>query len=367
METIRNPLLASLPCGTVPVVRRRPPLRVGIVTIFVLIAAVFAFPAEELPAAAEAAAEAVEAAAPVVSRGIAFGAFVAMVWFGSALLHALAEAWAADRAGGEVAAVVLWPVGGRTVVTELDGAGWMRTAAAGPAAHAALCLLTAPAVVTAGATGAFSLTSLPAVSFEAGALSAAALVIFGVNLKLLVISLLPIPPLSGSRLIRSWRLTNSATGREESQTSARWAMFALTGGMLVMFQGIAFENAWITGLGGFLLACGTVDATAFMPTSSRGVDGEEEATVGGYDFSQGYTSLEREEAESFDDEPAGGPIARWKARREAEREQRARDERIHAEREIDRLLAKVGEVGMKGLTDAEKAELTKLSAKFRSG
>ena len=363
METIRNPLLASLPCGTVPVVRRRPPLRVGIVTIFVLIAAVFAFPAEELPAAAEAAAEAVEAAAPVVSRGIAFGAFVAMVWFGSALLHALAEAWAADRAGGEVAAVVLWPVGGRTVVTELDGAGWMRTAAAGPAAHAALCLLTAPAVVTAGATGAFSLTSLPAVSFEAGALSAAARVIFGVNLKLLVVSLLPVPPLGGSRLIRGWNVSASATGREEPASSGRWAMFSLVAGMALTTLGVSWGNAWLTALGALVLACGCVETTAYMPRSAAAAD--EPPTVGGYDFSEGYTSLERDDSDEPPREPALGPLARWKAKKAMEKRRREREERAAAERRIDRLLEKVGEVGMDGLTPDERAELTALSAKFK--
>lgn len=401
METIRNPLLASFPLGSLPGLRLGPPipLRLGIITGFTLLATVFAFPSPEplATAASEPAAaadaplpDAVEsppagdaagdqtvgdtpavtngqgrdAAAAPVSGGLAFGAFVALVFFGSTLLHVAAEAWAAERSGGEVAAIVLWPVGGRTVATELDGAGWMQTAVAGPAVHAVLCLLTLPAVVSAGATGAFSLFSLPAVSFSTAALSACGLIIFGVNVKLLAVSLLPIPPLGGSRLIRGWNLTTSATGREDPAAGGRWAMFSLAASMLVATSGIVWDNPWISALGALLLACACVEVMAYMPSASR--PAPEEESVGGYDFSQGYTSLERDDEEDLPREPSPGPLARWKAKRDAERRQREIADREAAERAIDRLLAKVGEVGMKGLTDSERAELTKLSAKFKS-
>ena len=308
---------------------------------------------------------------PERTQGFRLGFAVALVLLGSALLHEMAEAAVASRCGGEVAAIVLWPVGGRTVVTELDGAGWMQAALAGPAVHTVLCLLSLPAVVANGATDAFGLFSLPAVSFEGSLLGSLGLIIFSVNLKLLVANLLPVPPMDGSRLIRGWRLAGSDTGLEEPMTVGRWAMGGLFGGMAITGLGLTLSNAWVSAVGALVMACACTEVIAFMPSAQRPRP-EEDLGVGGYDFSQGYTSLERDFAEDdFEEEPEPEPqlgfFARRRAEREAkQREQEARD-RAAAERELDRLLAKVGEVGMAGLSAEEKAALTRLSERLKSG
>ena len=84
----------------------------------------------------------------------------------------------------------------------------------------------------------------------------------------------------------------------------------------------------------------------------------------GYDFSQGYTSLER-------DQPAP-PVRRrpnwfqrWLHRRAERRTRREQEQRESEERRMDELLAKVQSVGLQGLTDEERRFLTRVSAKYR--
>jgi stage IV sporulation protein FB len=85
----------------------------------------------------------------------------------------------------------------------------------------------------------------------------------------------------------------------------------------------------------------------------------------GYDFSQGYTSLER-------DQPPPprrrqpNVWQRWRQRR-AQRKQQLQDEqRELEERRMDELLEKVQRLGLQGLTDEERRFLTRVSAKYRN-
>ena len=423
METLRNPLMASFPLGRVPLWGgRRPPLRVSWLMLLTVMATTFAFtgPDESAPtppaeasrgsaatsaakpngktaatsptaaplatsdsstvivsddaAARERAADRTNAdrtnagkqaakstASAVPTRGLRLGLMVAILFFGSALLHVTAETFAALRSGGGVRAAVVWPVGGRVVSSDLDAAGVMQTAVAGPLSHVLLCLLTLPAVATAGATSAFSLTSLPDVWLNTAPLQAIGLLIFGINLKLLFVNLLPVPPLSGSRLIRGWNLSSSVTGREELPTVATWVRLSFLASLFLVATGVSFNNVWITALGAILLAGSCVEVMAFLSPSS---EAGRETGAGGYDFSEGYTSLERD-ADAPPVEPAMGPLARWKSKRATERRRREREEREFARSEIDRLLAKVAEVGMAGLTGEERATLTRLSSKLK--
>ena len=85
----------------------------------------------------------------------------------------------------------------------------------------------------------------------------------------------------------------------------------------------------------------------------------------GYDFSQGYTSLERDNPpEPKPRKP--GPIGRWRQERARRRLQREHEQRVAEEARLDELLAKVAEVGMDGLTDEERRFLQRVSAKKRN-
>jgi Zn-dependent protease len=85
----------------------------------------------------------------------------------------------------------------------------------------------------------------------------------------------------------------------------------------------------------------------------------------GYDFSQGYTSLER-------DQPAAAPPVRkvswwraWLQRRAARRMQRETEEREAEERRLDELLDKVHRLGQASLSDEERRFMKRVSDRYR--
>lgn len=85
----------------------------------------------------------------------------------------------------------------------------------------------------------------------------------------------------------------------------------------------------------------------------------------GYDFSAGYTSLEK------DDEPAPRPkklgwYTRWRQARRSRKLQREIEERAQEEERMDQLLAKIAASGKASLTDEEKRFLERVSARKRN-
>ena len=94
----------------------------------------------------------------------------------------------------------------------------------------------------------------------------------------------------------------------------------------------------------------------------RPTESELEDELFGYDFSEGYTSLERGETRRHD---RSGPFARWlEQRREAKR---LRQEELEVEEEMlaDELLARLHEEGMESLSDEERSLLKRVSARYR--
>ena len=91
----------------------------------------------------------------------------------------------------------------------------------------------------------------------------------------------------------------------------------------------------------------------------------ENESVFGYDFSQGYTSLEK-------DEPAAprpkkqGPLKRWlQARREAKAQLEAA-QRVADEARMDELLDKIHRQGKESLSDEERRFMARVSARYRN-
>lgn len=92
-----------------------------------------------------------------------------------------------------------------------------------------------------------------------------------------------------------------------------------------------------------------------------------EDSLFGYDFTQGYTSLER------DQPAAAGPrrrkpnfIQRWLQKRAARRLQREQETREAEERRMDELLEKVQREGIQSLTDEERRFLKRVSDRYRN-
>jgi Zn-dependent protease len=94
--------------------------------------------------------------------------------------------------------------------------------------------------------------------------------------------------------------------------------------------------------------------------------GSEEGPFG-YDFSQGYTSLERDQATATP--PPRRKLnwwQRWKQGRQARRMQREQEQRVAEERRMDELLDKVQRHGITALTDEERRFLERVSNRYKN-
>src|SRR5882724_6646063 len=92
---------------------------------------------------------------------------------------------------------------------------------------------------------------------------------------------------------------------------------------------------------------------------------EAEDSPFGYDFSAGYTSLER------DDPPPPQPkkpgwFARWRQAKRARKLQREAAEQQQDAERMDQLLEKIARSGKESLTDEERRFLERVSARYRN-
>ena len=91
-----------------------------------------------------------------------------------------------------------------------------------------------------------------------------------------------------------------------------------------------------------------------------------EENLFGYDFSQGYTSLERDQPQPAPPRRRQSWFQRWLQRRAERKMRRELEVREAEERRMDELLEKVQRVGMQGLTDEERRFLIRASARYRN-
>jgi len=86
----------------------------------------------------------------------------------------------------------------------------------------------------------------------------------------------------------------------------------------------------------------------------------------GYDFSQGYTSLERDQPVPRRRRRRPSFWQRWWQRRADRKRQRQQEQRQAEERRMDELLQKVQQKGLQSLSDEERRFLKRVSDKYRN-
>ena len=89
---------------------------------------------------------------------------------------------------------------------------------------------------------------------------------------------------------------------------------------------------------------------------------EADETVLGYDFSEGYTSLERSTEMP---QATAGLLTRWIEQRRANRQRRLAEVEADEERRVDDVLARLNEVGMEALAAEERRLLERVSKRYR--
>lgn len=303
---------------------------------------------------------------PLAAAGLMFefgwryGGVLFAILMITTLLHEFGHILAARAMDGSGDEILLWPLGGLAFVERsASPKTQFVVASGGPLVNAALCVLCVPAVL-ASPYGAQVLHPLllPIAREDfgrAGLLADVQVLTFCVNWMLLLVNLIPAFPLDGGRMAWAWLAArfNAATASEISVRVAYGVAFLLVVVGLFFFKSVV------------LLSIAFLIVVLAMQESIELRSGEAfDDSFMGYDFSQGYTSLER--AEKTRPAPRPGLLARWLEMRRAEKQRRAELQQQEAEKQLDSILAKVHERGLEALSPSERRTLDRASDRFRS-
>jgi hypothetical protein len=175
--------------------------------------------------------------------------------------------------------------------------------------------------------------------------------IFYLNLALFLFNMIPAYPLDGGQLLQS--LVWARTDHRRGVVVASYTGFAFA--VVFLIVSITVNESLFLALSLFML----------YSASMKLMQLEMDEGPFGYDFSAGYTSLEK------DDEPAPQPrrpgfFRRWYAARKARKAARAAEQRQRDEKRMDQLLEKIARSGQGSLTDEERQFLKRVSARKRN-
>lgn len=277
------------------------------------------------------------------------------------LIHELGHVVAARLTGGSAGEILLTPIGGLASVQPGRGT-WphVLTAAAGPLVNLLVCLtLLANHFVAESIRSLLNPLSLPVSLLKADdLLHNAVLILFWINWVLLLINLLPVQPLDGGQIVQALL----ATRIHPELVGQNVVRFGVVASALLMIVGVFGDWSIVVALGAILLIYNLVR----LIDEQAGEDLDDAFL--GYDFSEGYTSLERSAPSSTPPqqrETQPGLLQRWREQRRLKREQEERRQQAEAERQLDALLAKVHEHGMASLTSGEQRLLKTVSDLLR--
>jgi Zn-dependent protease len=284
------------------------------------------------------------------------------ILFVSALLHELGHCVAAWKVGGTADQILLWPLGGLSHVNvSQDPQAELVTALAGPLVNLSICALLAPLLVLTKAdvlvllnpfnppvSGINVVTARDCLGFA-----------FWCNWLLAVVNFLPAFPLDGGRALRAllWKPYGFRTAVEVVVRSAKVTALFLWIAALLVWEVYPFASLPLAIFGLFLFFSAKQEF-------ERLHDQESSEALFGYDFSQGYTSLEKHHQAPRRQAP--GPIRKWLAARRAARLERQIQREAEEERRVDEILARLHERGLDGLSDEERSLLDRVSARYRN-
>jgi stage IV sporulation protein FB len=289
---------------------------------------------------------------------------MAILWL-SVLLHEYGHCFAAQWVGGHAEEIVMWPLGGLAFVEVGNNprAQWIATAG-GPAVNLMLCLVTVPALLVSGDGVPLNPLNPPYALYGESLLGSVLAGTFWLNWILLIINLLPGFPLDGGRLLRCWLWSRQGFGRATLHTVQVAKVTAIALGLLGLLGSVGAEKAWSDWT--FLLLGLAVVIYIVSERERQLLESGLlfDDSVFGYDFSQGYTSLEKSSASLQEREP--GFWQRWKARRAQLRREREQARMREEERRVDEILARIAEHGIESISDADRRFLNRASARYRS-
>ncbi|HWA99442.1 MAG TPA: site-2 protease family protein [Pirellulales bacterium] len=295
---------------------------------------------------------------------IAYGGICLAVLFASALLHELGHCIAARKIGGTADQVLLWPLGGLSHINvSQDPQIELITALAGPMINLFIGVAMAPAVML--LKGPESLAAalnplVPPVPAGAAALTVGdvAECTLWINWILALANALPAFPLDGGRALRAvlWPRYGYRTAVLLVVRAAKLTALALCIVAWLVRAEYDFAPLPLILLAVFLYFAAKQEAERLQDSDPG--DGSF-----GYDFSQGYTSLERQ-FQPPQREP--GFIRRWLEQRREQRAMRRQLIEQEEERRVDEVLARLHLHGRDGLSPEDRSLLDRVSARYRN-
>ncbi len=295
------------------------------------------------------------------------GVMSLFILFFSVLLHELAHCYAAFRVGGHAEEIVIGPLGGLApVAVPHEPRSELITAFAGPAVNAAIWLATIPplwmATKDVNLIGLLNplrpdevVEGLPQVVFLK--------LTFWLNWILLIVNLLPAFPFDGGRGLRAllWPVLGY---RPAILLVARLATISAVVMCVLAWALHTPDENWLVPVWFPLVLIALFLVFSAKQEVARLEQQEIGSELFGYDFSQGYTSLEQEQRATRVDEP--GMLRRWLTKRREQREQARQHREAEEESRVDEVLARLHTVGMDGLSPKERSLLNRVSARYRN-
>jgi len=295
---------------------------------------------------------------PALLSGAGLGAGLVGLLFLIVLLHEFGHCFACRWVGGQAEEILLWPLGGLASVSPPHRAGaTLVTVVGGPLVNVLICLAAAGVLI--GATG--SVGAVPWNPLRFGVTQVPlterwqwwVVMVFCLSYYNLLFNLAPVFPFDGGRMVQC--LLWPAKGyREATRLATGVGMIGAIGfGALALVTG----QMLLLAIAGF----GYITCLQQRQWLRMGVLGEEGEF--GYDFSQGYTSLESASR------PARrtGYFARRRAARAALRELREKEALAEHRRRVDEILTKISTRGADALTPEERRILETETQRQRGG
>jgi Zn-dependent protease len=289
------------------------------------------------------------------------------------VLHELGHAGMAMLQNLEVDDVRLWPLGNFVVPSDLarsnDSAA---VASSGLAVSGFLALTTAVVLAMTGATmvaSPFGYGDDPGAPFGHDGKQVAAFTPtwwvgwFGyLNAVVFMANLIPALPMDGGRILRSI-LARTSIGLTRDNPYAPWVARGFA--MILIFVGLYKMVFAPFGVGLTVIALALL-IELVVRTETRMIEdgGFFDDGVFGYDFSEGYTSLEGSAAKVRPYRESA--LKRWRRRRSEVRRQRRQAREAAEERRMDEILEKLHVQGKASLTDEENRFLVRVSTKLRN-
>jgi len=298
-----------------------------------------------------------------------------LVWYGlaalaillaSVVVHELGHALAAFRMGGNVEEIVLGPLGGLVPPrVPREPQHELVMTLCGPAANLLVAALAAvPVLVHQGQFIELLHPFAPADLHVGTPWLIAAKLTFWINWVLFLVNvLLPVFPLDGGRIVHAliWKMFDQRMAVASVTLAGKVVavLLCVAAWFARSEPAPALVPPWLPLL---LLAIFVFFSAKHEAARLEEQDIEEE--LFSYDFSQGYTSLERH----VDTAQSGprSPLRRWVASRRQARQRRRQLVEQNEERQVDEILARLHQHGMQGLSPKERALLNRVSARYRN-